>query len=118
MFGMAETGVVLASHPSWYLEESVGIPVPNMHVVAADPDTGQPISSMWELVDHAMVTAWSPSLAVAGEAAGDGQGPDGTDGHIGGQTASGFASRFVGRRFVTGVLAASDPNGMLYLVDE
>ncbi len=104
LFGMAETGVVLASHPSWYLEESVGIPVPNMHVVPADPDTGEPISSMWELVDQAMVTAWSPSLAVAGEAA------EGADGR--------FASRFAGRRFITGVLAASDPNGMLYLVDE
>ncbi len=118
MFGMAETGVVLASHPSWYLDESVGIPIPNMHVVAADPDTGEPISTMWELVDHAMVTAWSPSLAVAGGAADDDSEPGGGDGHFGGRNASSFASRFAGRRFVTGVLAASDPNGMLYLVDE
>lgn len=100
LFGMAETGPILASHPSWYLDEAVGIPVPNMHVVPADPDTGEPISALWELVDQAMVTAWSPSLALA-DGGGDGGGRE----------------RFVGRRFVTGVLAASDPNGMLYLVD-
>ncbi len=101
LFGIPEVGLVFASHPSWYLDESVGIPVPNMHVVPADPDTSIPISTMWELVDHAMVTAWSPSLAV-------GCGDTGEDKD---------ASRFAGSRFVTGVLAASDPNGMLYLVD-
>ncbi len=101
LFGMAETGLVLASHPSWYLDESVGIPVPNMHVVPADPDTGEPISTMWELVDHAMVSVWSPSLAL---------GADGAEG--------GAAARGAPGRFATGVLAASDPNGMLYLVEE
>lgn len=98
VFGMAETGPVLASHPSWFLDEAVGIPVPNMHVVPADPDTGEPVDAMWELLDRAMVSVWSPSLAVGGLAPGPGD-P-------------------AGRRFVTGALAASDPNGMLYLVDE
>lgn len=98
VFGLAETGPVLASHPSWYLDESVGIPVPNMHVVPADPDTGEPVDAMWELLDRAMVSVWSPSLAVGGIEPGPGA-P-------------------LGRRFATGVLAASDPNGMLYLVDE
>ncbi|MDA8279282.1 MAG: hypothetical protein M0Z63_02470 [Actinomycetota bacterium] len=98
MFGLAETGPVLAAHPSWYLEEAAGIPVPNMHVVPADPDTGEPIDAMWELLDRAMVSVWSPSLAVAGIAPGPGE-P-------------------AGRRYATGILAASDPNGMLYLVDE
>ncbi|MDA8275816.1 MAG: AMP-binding protein [Actinomycetota bacterium] len=98
MFGLAETGPMLASHPSWYLDESVGIPVPNMHVVPADPDTGEPVDAMWELLDRAMVSVWGPSLAVGGVEPGPGE-P-------------------LGRRFATGVLAASDPNGMLYLVDE
>ena len=97
LFGMAETGPVMAAHPSWYLDEPVGIPLPNMHLLPADPDTGEPIDVMWELLDHAMVSVWSPSLAVSGFEPGPG--------------------RPAGRRFVTGALAASDPNGMLYLVD-
>ncbi len=98
VFGMAETGPMLAAHPSWHIDESVGIPVSNMHVVPADPDTGEPVDAMWELLDRAMLSVWSPSLAVDGFDPGPG--------------------RPAGRRFVTGVLAASDPNGMLYLVDE
>ncbi|MDA8057451.1 MAG: AMP-binding protein [Actinomycetota bacterium] len=97
LFGMGEIGPVLAAHPSWFLDEPAGIPVPNMHVLPADPDTGEPIDVMWELLDHAMVSAWSPALALSGFPPGPGA-P-------------------AGRRFATGVLAASDPNGMLYLVD-
>ncbi len=98
VFGQPETGPVLAAHPSWFLDEAVGVPVPNMHVLPADPDTGEPVDVLWELLDRAMVSVWSPSLAVAGIEPGPGL-P-------------------AGRRYVTGVLAASDPNGMLYLVDE
>ena len=98
VFGQAETGPVLAAHPSWFLDEAVGVPVPNMHVLPADPDTGEPVDVLWELLDRAMVSVWSPSLAVEGIEPGPGL-P-------------------AGRRYVTGVLAASDPNGMLYLVDE
>ncbi len=97
LFGMGEIGPVMAAHPSWFLDEPVGIPVPNMHVLPADPDTGEPIDVMWELLDHAMVSAWSPALALSGFSPGPGA-P-------------------AGRRFATGVLAASDPNGMLYLVE-
>ncbi len=98
VFGLGETGPVFASHPSWYLDEAVGLPVTNMHVVPGDPDTAEPINTLWELVDEAMVTVWSPSLAVGHE--------------------EGSGLRRVGRQVVTGMLAASDPNGMLYLTDE
>ena len=114
VFGTAETGPLLASHPSWYLDESIGIPLPNMHVVPAEPDTAEPITTLWELVDHAMVTAWSPSLMLGYEA-------DGAALRSAGQHSTGGHStggHFTGRRFVTGVLAASDPNGMLYLLDD
>ena len=97
LFGMGETGPVIAAHPSWFLDEPAGIPVPNMHVLPADPDTGEPIDVMWELLDHAMVSAWTPALALSGFRPGPGA-PS-------------------GRRYATGVLAASDPNGMLYLVE-
>ncbi len=99
VYGTAETGPMLASHPSWYLDESVGIPVTNMHVVPGDPETAERITTMWELIDHAMITAWSPSLMLGYE------GPTG-------------ASHLEGHRFLTGMLAASDPNGMLYLLGD
>ncbi|MCK9518470.1 MAG: AMP-binding protein [Dehalococcoidia bacterium] len=94
-WGLPETGPVFASHQSWYLDESVGIPVTNAHVVPADPRNGQPIAALWELVESAEVTVWSPSLFVAGQ----------------------FDSgRFAGQRYRTGMSGSSDANGMIYLL--
>jgi hypothetical protein len=97
LFGLPETGPVLGAHPSWYLEEAVGIPLPNQHVLPADPDTGEPLAVMWELLEQAMISVWSPALAVAGVARAPGVPRD--------------------ERVATGVFAASDPNGMLYLLE-
>ncbi len=98
LFGMPETGPVLASHPSWYLVESAGIPLPNVHLVPTDPRSGEPISTLWELVDAAAMKVWSPSVMLGYDA--------------GTATDAG-----TGRTFATGKLAAADPNGMLYLLD-
>jgi acyl-coenzyme A synthetase/AMP-(fatty) acid ligase len=97
LFGLPETGLLFASHPSWYLDESVGIPVTNAHVVPADPRTGVPIQALWELVESAEVTAAGPALM---EGYADGEHPE----------------RFAGRRFRTRLLASQDANGMIYLL--
>jgi acyl-coenzyme A synthetase/AMP-(fatty) acid ligase len=99
VFGLPETGVIFASHQSWYLEESVGIPVSNMHVVPADPRTGAPIQALWELVESAEVTVRGPTLMCGDES------PD-------------HAARFVDGLFRTGVIASSDANGMIYLLPD
>lgn len=96
-WGMAETGPVFASHPSWYIDESVGLPMTNAHVVPSDPRSGQPIQALWELVEMAEVTVFSPSLPV--------QAPDADN-----------TGRFVHNRFRTGMMASSDANGMIYLL--
>lgn len=96
-WGMAETGPVFAAHQSWYIDESVGLPMTNAHVVPSDPRSGQPIPALWELVEMAEVTVFSPSLLADKEAA------------IAG-------GRFVGNRFRTGMMASSDANGMVYLL--
>jgi acyl-coenzyme A synthetase/AMP-(fatty) acid ligase len=96
-WGMPETGPVFASHPSWYMDESVGIPMTNAHVVPSDPRSGQPIQALWELVESAEVTVFSPSLMCGYEGAESG-------------------SRFAGNRFRTGMIASSDANGMIYLL--
>lgn len=98
-FGLPETGLIFASHPQWYLDESVGIPITNAHVVPADPRTGTPISTLWELVESAEVTVAGPHVMCGYE------NEDAVD-------------RFVDKRFRTGVIASSDANGMIYLLPE
>lgn len=98
IWGMAETGPIFASHPSWYIDESVGIPLTNVHVVAADPRTGAPLQALWELVESAEVTVRTPGLMYTGSAGED--------------------ARFVDHRFRTGMIASSDANGMIYLLGE
>ncbi len=99
VFGMPETGPIFASHASWYLDESIGLPISNAWVVPVDPRSGNPIPTLWELVESAMVTVWSPSLLV---------------GYEGGA----HPERFRDSRFVTGIIASSDANGMIYLLPD
>lgn len=96
-WGMPETGPVFAAHQSWYIDESVGLPMTNAHVVPSDPRSGQPIHALWELVEKAEVTVFSSSLM---------SGYDGAD----------AAAQFAGNRFRTGMMASSDANGMIYLL--
>jgi hypothetical protein len=88
---------VFASHASWYMDESVGIPITNAQVVPSDPRTGEPIQALWELVDSAEVTVWSPAVCLRTEGADQ-------------------PGRWAGARFRTGMMASSDANGMVYLL--
>lgn len=99
VWGAAETGPVFASHASWYLDESVGIPITNAQVVPSDPRTGEPIAALWELVDQAEVTVWSSTVCC-------------------GYVEDGHEERWTRGRFRTGMMASSDANGMIYLLGE
>ncbi|MDK1024299.1 MAG: AMP-binding protein [Gammaproteobacteria bacterium] len=99
MFGLAETGAIFASHPQWYLDESVGIPLTNAHVVPSDPRNGAPIQALWELVESAEVTVKGPMLMCGYEDADN-------------------ENHFVDGRFRTGVIASSDANGMIYILPD
>ena len=99
VFGLPETGAIFASHQSWYLDESVGIPISNAHVVPADPRNGTPIQALWEMVESAEVTVRGPALMCGYEGA---EHPE----------------RFVDGRFRTGVVASSDANGMIYILPD
>ncbi len=96
-YGTGETLIMVSAHPSWYIDEAVGIAIPNMHIVPADPDTFEPIDTLWELLDEAVISAWSPSLSTS------------YNGNL--------IDHIKDGRFITESLAASDPNGMLYLLD-
>ncbi len=97
-FGTPETGPIIGSHPSWYIAESVGLPLPNVHMIPTDPRTKAPIGSLWELVEAALIAVWSPSVML---------------GYQGEQ----LHTRDHAKQFLTNILAGSDPNGMLYLLD-
>jgi acyl-CoA synthetase (AMP-forming)/AMP-acid ligase II len=103
VFGLAETGPILASHPSWYVDESVGIPVTNVEVQPANPRTGEPLDTNWELLDYATMVIRAPQLMAGyeGAAAQDEQ----------------LTSRLEDGWFKTWALASFDANGMMYLVD-
>jgi len=99
IYGLAETGAIFASHPQWYMDESIGIPVTNAHVVPSDPRNGAPIQTLWELVESAEVTVKGPSLMRGYENRND------TD-------------YLVDGRYRTGVIASSDANGMIYILPD
>lgn len=96
IYGLPETGPILASHPSWYLVESAGIPITNADVLPVDPRSGARIQTLWELVEFAAVNVRSPMLATSKSTNGNWE-------PIGGMIA-------------TGVAASSDANGMIYLL--
>lgn len=99
IFGLPETGPIFAAHPSWYIDEAIGIPMTNAHVVPVDPRSLVPVQTLWELVESARVTVFSPML---------------TAGYEGGA----HAERFHDGRFVTSLMASSDANGMIYLLPD
>lgn len=98
-FGLPETGPIFASHLSWYIDESIGIPISNAFVVPVDPRSGNPVPTLWELVESAMVSVWCPGMLEGYEG----------DSH---------PERFRDNRFLTGIIASSDANGMVYLLPD
>ncbi|MBW8059182.1 MAG: long-chain fatty acid--CoA ligase [Solirubrobacterales bacterium] len=103
VFGLTETGPILASHPSWYVDESVGIPVTNVEVQPVNPETGEPLDTNWELLDYARMVIRAPQLMAGYE------GPAAEDERL--------SSRLEDGWFKTGALASFDANGMMYLVE-
>lgn len=99
LFGTPETATIFAAHPLWYLDESVGIPVTNAHVVPSDPRSGTPIQTLWELVESAEVTIEGPSLCCGYEGEGN-------------------ELELVNSRFRTKIIASSDANGMVYILPD
>ncbi|MDE3074297.1 MAG: acyl--CoA ligase [Chloroflexota bacterium] len=63
LFGNAVSGPAVSAHPSWYLDESVGIPVTNVDLWPLHPQTGEPLAVPWEAIDYAELGVRSPMLA-------------------------------------------------------
>lgn len=71
VYGRADLGPVLASHPTWYLDEAVGIPVTNVDVWPLNPATGGPLEVPWEAIEYAEVGVKSPMTTLEVPGAGE-----------------------------------------------
>lgn len=65
LFGRSDLGPVLGSHPTWFLDDAVGIPLPNVDTRPLDPATGAPLNIGWDAVEEAELGVKS-ALAPAG----------------------------------------------------
>jgi len=98
VYGYGATGLIAASHPSWYLDDAVGIPMTGVDLVPIDPATSQPLDVPWEALSYAGIGVKSRALAPKLE----GRLP--------------YPGTLEDDLFYTGDQGCLDLNGMLYLL--
>jgi acyl-coenzyme A synthetase/AMP-(fatty) acid ligase len=96
-YGSQQAGPVLSSHPTWYLDAAVGMPLTNVDVWPLNPADGYPLQVPWETVEYGEVGVKSPMIGVGYEDAAD------TQAHM---HDGWLRSRIV---------ATMDPNGLFYI---
>jgi acyl-CoA synthetase (AMP-forming)/AMP-acid ligase II len=96
-FGSAEAGPVFSSHPTWYLDTAVGIPVTNVDVWPLNPANGNPLEVPWETIEYGEVGVKSPMTAV--------------DYHLPEEK----ENRVKGGWLRTKIITTMDPNGLFYI---
>ncbi len=89
LLGRNDIGPIIATHPSWFLNDAAGIPMPNVDLRPLNPADGTPLNIGWEVVERAEIGVKSP-LAPAGA-----------------PTIQGW--------FRTGIMAEVDPVGFYFL---
>ena len=53
VLGRSDVGPVIASHPTWFLDDAVGIPLPNVDTRPLNPADGTPLNIGWDSVESA-----------------------------------------------------------------
>ena len=96
-FGSAEAGVVFSSHPTWFLDTAVGIPVTNVDVWPLNPANGNPLEVPWETIEYGEVGVKSPMTAA------DYHSPEEKE------------KRVKGGWLRTKIVTTMDPNGLFYI---
>ncbi len=92
LYGSPTMGTAIASHPSWYEDSALGIPVTNVDLWPLDPATQEALDVSWEAIEYAEIGVKSPMIAPSELAAGQ-------------------------QWLPTGLLATMDPNGFYYLLE-
>jgi acyl-CoA synthetase (AMP-forming)/AMP-acid ligase II len=96
-FGSAEAGPIFSSHPTWFLDTAVGIPVTNVDVWPLNPANGNPLEVPWEAIEYGEVGVKSPMTAV------DYHSPEEKEERV----KSGWLR--------TKIVTTMDPNGLFYI---
>ena len=100
VYGYPETGPIAAAHPSWHVDEAVGIPMTGADLVALNPRSGRAVETPWDLLTYAHIGVQTSALATnVGAAADEG------------------AERIDTRCYNTRTPGVIDANGMLFLLD-
>jgi len=96
-FGSAEAGPIFSSHPTWFLDTAVGIPVTNVDVWPLNPANGNPLEVPWETIEFGEVGVKSPMTAA------DYHSPEEKE------------KRVKGGWLRTKIVTTMDPNGLFYI---
>jgi acyl-CoA synthetase (AMP-forming)/AMP-acid ligase II len=70
VYGRNDLGPVLGSHPTWYLDDAVGIPLPNVDTRPLDPASGAELTIGWDAVEEAEIGVKSALAPAGGELSG------------------------------------------------
>lgn len=89
VFGRNDLGPIVASHPSWYLDDALGIPLPDVDVRPLNPRDGAELAIGWDAVEEAEMGVRATLTPAGGE--------------------------LVGRWLRTRWLAHVDPTGLFFL---
>lgn len=70
LYGRNDLGPVLGSHPTWYLDDGLGIPLPNVDTRPLDPSDGHELTIGWDAVEEAEIGVKSALAPAGGELSG------------------------------------------------
>ena len=66
VLGRSDLGPLLASHPTWFLDDAVGIPLPNVDTRPLNPASGAPLNIGWDAVESAELGVKSAHAPAGG----------------------------------------------------
>jgi len=66
VLGRSDLGPLLASHPTWFLDDAVGIPLPNVDTRPLNPADGTPLNIGWDAVESAELGVKSAQAPAGG----------------------------------------------------
>ncbi|HEV3363711.1 MAG TPA: hypothetical protein VG795_06150, partial [Acidimicrobiia bacterium] len=70
VYGRNDLGPAIGSHPTWYLDDAVGIPLPNVDTRPLDPSDGTELTIGWDAVEEAEIGVKSALAPAGGELSG------------------------------------------------
>lgn len=71
VLGRSDLGPLLASHPTWFLDDAVGIPLPNVDTRPLNPSAGEPLNIGWDAVESAELGVKSAHAPAGGSVVAD-----------------------------------------------